>query len=177
MTTENWTAMYMGMKWAAAFMDPNSRPIVDLMITDGDLNGAYNGWPHSWTDNSVRKIVVLMSDGDNTRLHAIRDTDYPGQSPAWWDVNRPGASMYRQIDNQNDGVGDAKLSDICDSVKLATNTIVYTIGFEVSDNSSAQAALLDCATDLTTYYLVEGVEISTAFRNIADEITNLKLLN
>ena len=85
--------------------------------------------------------------------------------------------MYRQIDNQNDGVGDEKLSEICTATKAAQNTIVYTIGFEVSDNSSAQTALLDCATDLTTYYLVEGVEISTAFRNIADEITNLKLLN
>ena len=169
--------MYMGMKWGAAFMDPASRDVVDLMIADGDLAPTFAGWPHSWTDNSVRKIVVLMSDGDNTRLHAIRDADYASQSPSWWDVNWPGSSMYRQIDNQNDGIGDDKLADICDSVKLASNTIVYTIGFEVSDNSSAQAALLDCATDLTTYYLVEGVEISAAFRNIADEITNLKLLN
>jgi len=35
----------------------------------------------------------------------------------------------------------------------------------------------DCASAPSTFYLVNGVEISTAFQSIADEIVNLKLTN
>ena len=178
MTPETWTAMYMGMKWGGAFLDPSSRPVVDALIADGDLDASFSGWPHAWNDNSVRKIFVLMSDGQNTRLNEIRDSIYPGQTPQWWNDNDPGSARYSVINNDSDGIGDLRLAEICNTVKTgSSNSIIYTIGFEVAGIPSAQAALLNCASNPTTYYLVEGVEISTAFRNIADEITNLKLLN
>ncbi len=52
-----------------------------------------------------------------------------------------------------------------------------TIGFELAGQPKAEAALKDCASAPSTFYLVNGVEISTAFKNIADEIVNLKLTN
>ena len=48
---------------------------------------------------------------------------------------------------------------------------------DASEDQVAEAALGDCASSPATFYLVNGVEISTAFQNIADEIVNLRLMN
>ena len=178
LVTENYTATYLGMKWGAALLDPSSRPIVSAMVADGRLPTAFANWPRDWNDPSVRKIVVLMSDGRNTRLDEIYEDVYRRRSVEYWNRYAPRwGEKYAVIDNDRGGEGDVLLRRICDQVKLGTNTTVYTIGFELAGEPVAEAALRDCATALTTFYLVDGIEIATAFRNIADEIVNLKLVN
>lgn len=178
LVTENYTATYMGMKWGAALLDPSSRPIVSAMVADGRLPLTFANWPRDWNDPSVRKIVVLMSDGRNTRLDEIRDDVYNRRSVDYWNRFAPRwGEKYAVIDNDRGGQGDVLLRQICDQVKLGGNTTVYTIGFELAGEPVAEAALENCATALTTFYLVDGIEIATAFRNIADEIVNLKLIN
>jgi hypothetical protein len=160
LSAETWTATYMGMKWGAAMLDPSSRPVVDAMIANGELSAEFDGWPNSWNDNSVRKITVLMSDGQNTRLNEI--------------VNGTKVAI---IDNERRGDGDPILADICAASRVGSNATIYTIGFELGGEPLATAALENCASSLSTHYLVDGVEITTAFQNIADEIVNLKLIN
>lgn len=72
--------------------------------------------------------------------------------------------------------GDAKLYEICNAFKANPNTVIYAIGYEVSADSQAFTALSGCATNAATSYLVEGVEISTAFANIANDLEILKLI-
>ncbi len=176
--TESWTATYMGMKWGTALLDPSSRPVVDAMIAAGDLAPEFAGWPNDWTDPSVRKITVVMSDGQNTKLNMIHDSDYAQHTPSYWDTNAPkSGEKFALIDNGMTGAGDVVLKQICDQSKLGFNSTVYTIGFELAGQPLAEAALGDCASSPSTFYLVNGVEISTAFANIADEIVNLKLTN
>jgi len=178
LSPEGWTATYVGMKWGAAMLDPTSRPVVDAMIANNQLSPDFAGWPLAYSDPSVRKITVLMSDGQNTRLNEIVDYRYNARTPDYWDVNRPSwGEKITIIDNDRTGEGDVFLKNICDAAKIGANSTIYTIGFELSGQPKATSALLDCASSLTTYYLVEGVEISTAFQNIADEIVNLKLVN
>jgi Flp pilus assembly protein TadG len=160
LSPETWTATYMGMKWGSALLDPTSRPVVDAMIANNELSVDFAGWPHAWNDTSVRKITVLMSDGQNTKLNEIVD-----------------GTKVAIIDNETRGDGDPILADICAAAKIGANATIYTIGFELADQPLATAALENCASSLSTHYLVEGVEISTAFRNIADEIVTLKLIN
>jgi Flp pilus assembly protein TadG len=178
LTPESFTATYFGTKWGAALLDPSSRPIVDAMIASGELSEEYAGWPHDWNQISVRKIAVVMSDGKNTKLHEIKDHVYDNYSPWYWNNNEPSwGQKTAVVDNDKTGEGDVLLKSICDQLKLGMNTTVYTIGFELASEPAAAAALEDCASSLSTHYLVEGVEISTAFQNIAGEIVNLKLIN
>lgn len=178
LATETWTATYMGMKWGSALLDPSSRNVVDAMIANGDLSSDFAGWPHGWSDPNVRKIVVLMSDGKNTKLNEIHDSDYYEHTPSYWNTHNPtGSEKYSVINSAATGQGDVILKQICDATKTASNVTVYTIGFELADEPVATAALEDCTSSLSTHYLVDGVEISTAFQNIADEIVNLKLTN
>ena len=173
---ESWTATYFGMKWGQHLLDVSARPLVTQMIADGDLSSNFAGWPHASNDPGVRKITVLMSDGQNTRLNEIDDDVYDDHAPSWWNSNNPpNGAKVSIIDSESTGEGDVLLNQICDQAKLGTNSTVYTIGFELQGQAVAQAALEDCTSSLSTHYLVSGVEISTAFQNIADEIVNLKL--
>ena len=174
LTTETYTAMFMGMRWAAALNDPAARPIVASKVSSSQISGKFAGWPANWTDGATRKIVVLMSDGRNTYLREVPDETYAAQPVDYW------AAEYRESDIEVrawPADGDTMLAQTCAALKQNPNVVVYTIGFEVNDNASAQQALLGCATNVSTYYLVEGVEISAAFKNIADEVVKLKLVN
>jgi hypothetical protein len=178
LSPETWTATYMGMKWGAALLDPTSRPVVDAMIANGSLSQDFAGWPNAWNDTSTRKITVLMSDGQNTKLNEIVDDIYNQHSPDYWNLNAPGSGeKIAVIDSEVTGEGDVILKTICDQAMIGANSTIYTIGFELAGQPIAAAALEDCSSSLSTHYLVEGVEISTAFQNIADEIVNLKLVN
>jgi len=188
LASESWTATYLGVKWGAALLDPTSRPVVDAMIASGDLSANFAGWPHAWSDPSVRKITVVMSDGKNTKLNEIVPVQYSAHTPAYWNQNAPTSSQKISIiDNDNSvttdpdgtrrGQGDRLLKDICEAARIGVNSTIYTIGFELAGEPIAIAALDACASSPTTAYLVEGVDITTAFQNIADEIVNLKLTN
>jgi hypothetical protein len=158
---ETWTATYVGMKWGAAMLDPTSRPIVNARIASGNLPSEFAGWPLAWGDPGVLKVTVLMSDGQNTRLN---------------EISRYGRK-YRVIDNERRGDGDPILANICAAAKTGANSVVYTIGFELAGQPTAIAALNSCRTNPTTSYLVDGIDLTAAFANIADDIVNLKLNN
>lgn len=178
LASESWTTTYVGVKWGTALLDPSSRPVVDAMIANNELSAEFAGWPHAWSDTSVRKITVVMSDGQNTRLNEIDPSAYEKHTPDYWNVNAPGrGEKITVIDNDRTGQGDRLLKDICDQAKVGVNSTVYTIGFELGGQPKAKIALGDCSSSLSTFYLVDGVDISTAFQNIADEIVNLKLIN
>jgi Flp pilus assembly protein TadG len=186
LSVETYTATYMGMKWGSAMLDPSARPIVASLIANKQLPPEFAGWPHAWNDPSVRKITVLMSDGQNTRLNEVRDSAYALHTVNYWNTNAPrGSDKVATVDNnrtvnvggQNLGQGDALLTTICSQSKTGSNSIVYTIGFELAGEPLATAALKDCASSASTFYLVDGVDLGTAFRDIADAIVNLKLTN
>lgn len=178
LSTESYTAIYMGAKWGVALLDPSSRPVVSAMIANGELSSNFEGWPNSWNNISVHKITVIMSDGANTLLNEVKDYRYAQHTPAYWDTHYPYYSDINSVVNNNyNHQGDQLLKRICDQAKVGMNSIVYTIGFEVAGDSTAEAALEDCASSASTYYLVEGLEISEAFGNIAREVVNLKLVD
>ncbi|MBY8975853.1 VWA domain-containing protein [Rhodobacteraceae bacterium NNCM2] len=187
LTTEKWTASYIGMKWGAAMLDPGSRAIVDAKISANQLPDTFAGFPHDWDDVTANKFVVLMTDGVNTNLNRIRDEKYNAkESPAeYYHENAPGGDKYTAVNGTN---GNLLLQDICEAVKTQPKQpIIYTIGFELNVNTNAartaKRELKKCALDpspdardpYATHFEVEGVEISTAFQIIAEEIKRLKL--
>ena len=135
-------------------------------IASGNLPAEFAGWPLAWDDTGVLKVTIIMSDGVNTRLN---------------EIDRYGRK-YAVIDNEGDvnnatlGLGDVRLAEICAAAKTGASSVVYTIGFELT-SSVAIAALNSCRTNPSTSYLVDGLDLTVAFRDIADDIVNLKLTN
>ena len=67
---------------------------------------------------------------------------------------------------------DSRLQDICNIAKQ-NGVIVFGIAFEAPSNGQDQ--IRACATSTSHYFDVSGVDISTAFRAIANNISQLKL--
>ncbi|WP_284164208.1 VWA domain-containing protein [Frigidibacter sp. SD6-1] len=115
------TSIDLGMKWGAALLDPSMQPVVTKMIGEGKVAGALSGRPYSFTkadgtrNNDVLKVIVVMTDGQNTVEYKLRDgyengasnlfmtnTKYPGYDGfsgfykrfSWYDPSRSGNKYY-----------------------------------------------------------------------------------
>lgn len=84
------TAIDNGMKWAAALLDPAARPVLTQMISDQDRSNLITGWPTDYGTPNSMKVVVLMTDGENTvqtdlKSH-LKSTDgvNPAMSNIYW---------------------------------------------------------------------------------------------
>ena len=67
------TSIDIGMKWGAALLDPSLKPVVTGMIADGDRPAEFAQRPYSYTNKDAIKIIVLMTDGENTTEYRLRN--------------------------------------------------------------------------------------------------------
>jgi Flp pilus assembly protein TadG len=77
------TAIDLGMKWGVHLLDPSARPVVNEMITDGLIVGEASGRPAEYTADDALKIVVLMTDGQNTTQYDLKEEFKYGMSDLW----------------------------------------------------------------------------------------------
>lgn len=81
LSTGGWTAIDLGMNWAVALLDPAAAPAVTALIAAGDVDEDFedrpapfdDGDPTTTADGETIKVVVLMTDGDNTNQYDLRD--------------------------------------------------------------------------------------------------------
>ncbi|MCF6344204.1 MAG: Tad domain-containing protein [Devosiaceae bacterium] len=101
--------------------------------------------------NDLKKVMVLMSDGDNTL-----SPNYP-----WHEVN-------------NGSVADDLTEDLCDNI-VNDDVIVYSIAFEVTNNAT-RSLLEGCAGNGGSYFDANNSgELADAFEEIADELMKLRV--
>ncbi|HKK97763.1 MAG TPA: hypothetical protein VJ928_06245, partial [Marivita sp.] len=68
-----------------SLLDPSAQPVVSDMIGDGHIVSAASGRPASYTAEDVLKIVVLMTDGENTTQYDLKSEFKSGNSDIWID--------------------------------------------------------------------------------------------
>ncbi len=138
---------------------------IDDMDPDGSTNqaiGVAHGWqmltnatpysPGALPSNTTRYMIVF-SDGLNT------------QNRWWGDGSTEGTTDDAKI--------DARMKLACDAAKL-DGVVVYAMFVHVGTNGSSDA-LEDCATTGKYYDLTTTAQIATAFADIAQQITNLRV--
>lgn len=74
------TNIALGMRWASALLDEQARPIYDALLT-GEPSMA--GRPADNDSTETRKIIILMTDGDNVPNTHVLDNYKSGPSPIW----------------------------------------------------------------------------------------------
>lgn len=264
LTARGNTSIDVGMKWGTALLDPSLQPLVDDLIADGTVSVKFDARPAPYNSEEYLKVIVLMTDGQNTSQYFIEDGYRVGQTDIWWNAQEETYSAFDadndrfyysrhfdtddddDIDNNDrwgrapygcdnpsnssdqddwdcsseaaqggaynisfsnlwahtpikenyyqnysdwqsgaanrwyynvfDSVGSStknnRTDDICAEAKEA-GVVVFTIGFEAPDNG--QTVLKNCASSISHYFDVEGLEIADAFTAIAHEITQLRL--
>lgn len=80
------TSIDVGMKWGAALLDPTARPVAQG-LAGSTVDPLHADRPFSHDDRTTMKIVVLMTDGENTSQHALRPEYTSGRSDFWQDVS------------------------------------------------------------------------------------------
>lgn len=79
------TAIDIGMKWAAGFLDPAFRPIAAQLAGRGWIDGRAATRPADFDDEDTLKVIVLMTDGENTSQYDLKDYLRSGESNIWVD--------------------------------------------------------------------------------------------
>lgn len=152
------TNVPMGMVWGWHTLSPNA-PFAD-------------GVPYS--DTRVRKIVILLTDGDNVN-NTTNNPDnsvYTGVGFIW--QQRLGSDMDVASSAQRRGDRlDERFSELCTNMRNQGVTI-YTIGVQVS--SQSQRLLSRCATSDDQFFNVSNsAGISAAFAQIAGSIDRIRI--
>lgn len=74
------TAIDIGMKWGVALVDPQLRGLVNKRANKGKVSTDLRGRPFDYRSKDALKVVVLMTDGENTRTFSVRDGFRTGPS-------------------------------------------------------------------------------------------------
>lgn len=122
----------------------------------------------------VRKIIILMTDGENTMNNPSKSGElngsfYGGLGYIWQNM----LGTTSSDGNVRADAIDERLKLLCTAVK-ARDIVVYTVRVEVSSGSSS--LLQNCASTPDKFYDVQDVsDLQAAFDAIAGSIDNLRL--
>lgn len=75
------TSIDTGMKWGTALLDPSARPAITT-LSGSSIPGAFSDRPAEYTSTDTIKIIVLMTDGQNTSQYYVDDDHRDGPSGA-----------------------------------------------------------------------------------------------
>ncbi|MCW8842697.1 MAG: VWA domain-containing protein [Rhodobacteraceae bacterium] len=104
------TSIDIGMKWGVALLDPSTQPIIDHLIDEEMVSDDFADRPTKYEDGDALKVVVLMTDGQNTSQYYVDSAFRTGESNIWWNDDEEVYSVYVGIDyydyNDNDEYDD-----------------------------------------------------------------------
>lgn len=149
------TNIPMGLVWGWHTLSPNAP------LADGVAYGTKNH----------RKIIILMTDGDNVASTGNKDnqSQYSGLGYIWQGL----LGIRAGSGNKRTSVMNDRLALLCENIKKK-DIVLYTVRVEVKSGSSS--LLKNCATDPEKFFDVQNVsQLGAAFDAIAGSIDNLRL--
>jgi hypothetical protein len=84
LNADGWTAIDLGMKMAVSLIDPSSRDRINDLVDAGLVHPDYEDRPTDYGDPETIKVIVLMTDGENTNQYDIRQPYKSGFSPIFY---------------------------------------------------------------------------------------------
>ncbi|WP_170168790.1 TadE/TadG family type IV pilus assembly protein [Rhodovulum iodosum] len=121
-----WTSIDLAAKWGTLLLDPSVQSAVDELTASIDDEGspvtplidpAFRGRPYDYGTENGMKVLVLMTDGQNTKLHLLKDAYRDGPSGVYentstdeiYSVYHPGRDAdgdpaYVYVDDDGDNI-------------------------------------------------------------------------
>lgn len=197
-TGHDGTGTQNGMKWGLSLLDPSVQPLISALANANVVPSTFSNRPANFNDTGALKVIVLMTDGNIRYQPRVLNQYYNSQSERnfWATVNnenrlngfvvrngrvvRDNAASFSTLPNNSSRNTDEVLRsqqflDLC-NVARTKGITVFTIGFDISSTSDAFTEMSTCASSAAHFYDVEGLELATAFRQIAATISKLKLV-
>jgi Flp pilus assembly protein TadG len=158
MTALGDTSIFEGIAWGWRALSPNA-PLADGRAYDRAGN---------------RKVIILLSDGNNNWLHL----DNPNRSlyapMGFWKNDRLAAGLDDQTEANE--LLDAKTTEVCGNAKAA-GVVIYTVGFKLPGQTLPQSwsdLITNCASDVDgkrqAFIAENGDALIAIFQEIARNI-------
>lgn len=94
------TSIDIGMKWGTMMLDPSFNRVVQDLVADGSVNSDFAFRPVSYNE-SMMKIIVLMTDGQNTTQYLLNPSLRTGLSPVYYNEAEDRYSVYQSSGNSH----------------------------------------------------------------------------
>ena len=116
-------------------------------------------------DESVKKVIVLMTDGSNTKSMNKRTGESASKNLSEvWDHSK-----------SNTAQANTYTSELCANIK-EKNIMVFTIAFDVEEGSDTETLMQGCAGNGGKYFDADdGEALGEAFKEIGLSLLNLRL--
>ena len=89
------TAIDLGLKWGVALLDPASRPVTAKLAGAGHVDDDVADRPYDYSEDiNNLKIIVLMTDGENTLRKDLIEPYKSGMSDIWVYRETPGQPLH-----------------------------------------------------------------------------------
>ena len=89
------TSIDIGVKWGTVLLDPSTQEVVTSLIDDGLIDPAFEGRPYVYNNGTTLKILVLMTDGENTEQYMLNPSLRDGDSDVWYNAEADRYSVQR----------------------------------------------------------------------------------
>ena len=137
--------------------------------------------PLAYKTEFMDKVVVLLTDGDNTFYNLPDgeggDPGSPSDFTAYGRVNAPGpVGLNAANTNAGASILNTRMTAVCTAMK-AEKVKIYTIIFGDAPSPTTKALYESCATSPAMYYYAPGnAELAKAFRAIGGQLANLLIV-
>lgn len=83
LTASGNTSIDVGMKWGVGMLDPSFKPVINTLATENKVPAKFANRPESY-DSDVLKVVIVMTDGQNTSQYMLDPSVRSGQTDVWF---------------------------------------------------------------------------------------------
>lgn len=172
MSAQGYTNIHQGTIWGFHMLSPT-----EPLTQGADYGGA------------TSKVMIIMTDGENTvdsyGSNAINNADtfqaygWPGERSQTGGVSYNGRIYssdypYPSSDAEITASMDSRTEEACANAK-AEDIAIYTIGLN-APNQKTIDLLTNCATTSSmAYFPTDSSQLTSVFKEIADELANLRL--
>ncbi len=94
------TSIDVGMKWGVAFLDPSVRGIVSDLADDNIVPNHFRTRPSDY-NSDILKIVIVMTDGQNTDQYMLNPSLREGLSDVWYNAEASEYTVYHSQGRPN----------------------------------------------------------------------------
>ncbi|WP_193370904.1 pilus assembly protein TadG-related protein [Pelagibius marinus] len=159
LSADGYTAGHIGVAWGWYMVSPNFGYLWPAESQPRDYGEIHLG-------QEVLKVVIVMTDG---QFNTFYSNGIIAKNAG------PGNGNFKINQNATHGNSFDQGEDLCDNMK-AEGVIVYTVGFAISSGSSAANFVNYCASQPDYAYLPSsGTELKQAFKDIAVQVSNLRI--
>jgi len=98
-----WTSIDVGLKWGLTLLDDSIQPLIEQLADDTNIPGIFDDRPGRNRTADSLKVVVLMTDGENTLQHKVNEPYNHGFSDIYWNDDQ---NVYSVLIGTDDAGND-----------------------------------------------------------------------